>query len=87
MDQLEQPPDSFKDRELEILGLISEGYSNAEIAQKLFLSTETIRWYNKQIYSKLGTSRRTEAVAVARSCSPLLRNCSKRSVAMAWDHW
>jgi DNA-binding CsgD family transcriptional regulator/tetratricopeptide (TPR) repeat protein len=53
-------------REAEILQLISEGLSNREIAQKLFLAIETIKWYNKQIYSKLGVSSRIQAASVAR---------------------
>ncbi len=57
--------DEFKERELEILGLMAEGYSNVAIGEKLFITKETVRWYNKQIYSKLGTSRRTEAIAKA----------------------
>lgn len=56
----------FKERELEILSLMAAGYTNAAIAQHLFITKETVRWYNKQIYSKLGTSRRTEAIARAR---------------------
>lgn len=42
------------------------GMSNHEIAQKLHLSPETVKWYNKQIFSKLGVSSRTLAVAKAR---------------------
>ncbi len=57
--------DEFKDRELEILSLMAEGLSNAAIGEKLFITKETVRWYNKQIYSKIGTSRRTEAIAKA----------------------
>ena len=58
--------DDFKERELEIIHMMAEGLSNKEIADQLFVSKETVRWYNKQIYSKLGTSRRTEAIALAR---------------------
>jgi predicted ATPase/DNA-binding CsgD family transcriptional regulator len=54
------------ERELEILRLISEGLSNREIAQKLVLALGTVKWYNKQVYSKLGVHSRTEAVARAR---------------------
>ena len=57
--------DEFKDRELEILGLMAEGLTNIAIGEKLFITKGTVRWYNKQIYSKLGTSRRTEAIAKA----------------------
>lgn len=65
-DALDAPLDEFKPRELEILGMMAEGLSNKAIAERLYITTQTVRWYNKQIYSKLGTSRRTEAIALAR---------------------
>jgi predicted ATPase/DNA-binding CsgD family transcriptional regulator len=58
-------------RELEILHLIAEGLSDREIAQKLTLALETVKWYNKQIYSKLGVRNRTEAAAQAKSLGVL----------------
>ncbi len=57
--------ESLNRRETEILRLISSGLSNREIAQQLHLSPETIKWYNKQIFGKLGVDSRTEAVAKA----------------------
>ena len=48
-----------------MLRLIGRGLSNREIAQKLVVSLDTIRWYNKQIYSKLDVHSRTEAVVRA----------------------
>lgn len=65
-DKLSAPLDEFKEREVEIINLMADGLSNKEIADRLFITKETVRWYNKQIYSKLGTSRRTEAIALAR---------------------
>jgi predicted ATPase/DNA-binding CsgD family transcriptional regulator len=53
-------------REIEILELISTGLSNREIAQRLHLSPETVKWYNKQIFNKLGVESRTQAVVKAR---------------------
>ena len=55
----------FSPREVQILRLISDGLSNHEISQKLLLSPETIKWYNKQIFVKLGVSSRTQAVKKA----------------------
>jgi predicted ATPase/DNA-binding CsgD family transcriptional regulator len=63
---LTEPLDTLKPREIEILELMAQGRSNQEIAEQLFLSRQTVRWYNKQIYSKLGTSRRIEAVELGR---------------------
>jgi LuxR family maltose regulon positive regulatory protein len=50
-------------RELEVLHLIAEGLSNLAIAQKLFLSTGTVKVHIKHIYSKLDVNSRTQAVA------------------------
>lgn len=58
--------EALSTRELEILFLMADGRTNGEIAQELFLSTETVKWYNKQSYNKLGVGNRTEAVARAR---------------------
>jgi len=54
--------ESFSTRELEVLQLVSDGLSNREIAEKLYLSIETIKWYNKQMFMKLGVKNRTQAV-------------------------
>lgn len=53
---------TWKPRELEILHLLAEGLTNNEIAARLHLSQETVRWYNKQIFNKLDASNRTQAV-------------------------
>lgn len=55
----------FSTRELEVLQLLSDGLSNREIAENLFLSVETVKWYNKQMYLKLGVSNRTQAAKKA----------------------
>lgn len=57
--------DPLSPRELEILRHIADGLSDREIAEALFLSLNTIKWHNRQIYSKLGVSSRTQAVALA----------------------
>ena len=50
-------------RELDVLRLIAEGLSNQAIAQKLFLSTGTVKVHLKHIYGKLDVNSRTQAVA------------------------
>ena len=55
----------FSKRELEVLLLVSNGLSNREIAENLFLAIDTVKWYNKQIYLKLGVSNRTQAAKKA----------------------
>lgn len=52
-------------RELEILRLMAEGLSNREVGDRLALSAETVKWYNKQLFSKLGVPSRSGAVAIA----------------------
>ena len=52
----------WKPRELEILQWLAQGLTNSEIAARLHLSQETVRWYNKQIFEKLGAANRTQAV-------------------------
>ena len=52
-------------REREMLLLISEGYTNAEIADKIFLSPETIRGYRKNLLLKLGAKNTAVLVKMA----------------------
>ena len=52
-------------RELEILGLVSEGASDKEIAKEFYLSVNTVKWHNRQIYAKLNVENRTQAVSFA----------------------
>lgn len=56
----------LSERELEILQLVADGLSNREISDKLYLALSTVKGHNRNIYGKLGVSRRTEAVALAR---------------------
>ena len=60
-------PEALTVREQEILSCLFEGLSNQEIANHLYLAVTTVRWYNSQIYSKLGVSNREAALAVAES--------------------
>lgn len=57
--------DSMTPRELDILQAMVEGLNNAEIARRLVLSAGTVKWYVKQLYSKLDTHSREEAVTQA----------------------
>lgn len=52
----------LSEREKEILNLLSEGLRYKEIADKLFLSTETVRTHIRNIYEKLQVNSRTEAL-------------------------
>lgn len=52
----------LSEREIEVLGLISHGFKNAEIAEKLFVSHNTIKTHVKNIYIKLDVKNRVEAL-------------------------
>ncbi len=52
-------------RELEVLRLIADGLSNAEIAQRLCLSIGTVKVHTRHIYDKLGVNSRTQATKSA----------------------
>jgi LuxR family maltose regulon positive regulatory protein len=54
-------------REIEVLGRIAEGLTNAEIAARLFLSLNTVKSHTRNIYGKLGVNSRTQAVARAQA--------------------
>jgi len=59
------------DREVQILRLLAGGLTNRQIAEELYLSINTIKWYTTQIYGKLEVSRRAEAVDRAHELSML----------------
>jgi DNA-binding CsgD family transcriptional regulator len=49
-------------RELEILELIAAGLSNKEIAERVFVSENTVKTHSSRVFEKLGARRRTQAV-------------------------
>jgi DNA-binding NarL/FixJ family response regulator len=51
-------------REIEVLQLIAQGFSNPRIAEKLSVSEETVKTHVRHLLGKLGVASRTEAVAV-----------------------
>lgn len=53
-------------REIQILNLIADNLSKREIAEKLSLAYNTVKWYTRQSYRKLGVNSRREAVSRAR---------------------
>lgn len=53
-------------RELEILELIAQGLSNREIAEKLFVSENTVKTHSSRLFDKLSAKRRTQAVQLGK---------------------
>lgn len=53
-------------RELEILELIAQGLSNREIAEKLYVSENTVKTHSSRVFDKLGARRRTQAVQLGK---------------------
>ncbi len=53
-------------RELEILELIADGLSNREIAERLFVSENTVKTHSSRLFDKLSAKRRTQAVQLAK---------------------
>lgn len=60
---------SLSKRELEVLQLMAEGFSNHEIAEKLYVSLSTIKTHSRNLFDKLGVARRTQAIDKAKKLS------------------
>ena len=58
-------PDGLTQREAEILTLIAQGLTNPEIADRLFLSTHTVKSHINRIFSKTGSRDRAAAIGYA----------------------
>jgi NarL family two-component system response regulator LiaR len=57
----------LSDRESEVLALIAKGLTNAQIADELYLSIETVKTYVKRLYAKLDVHNRAQAAVAASS--------------------
>ncbi|MGN6587889.1 MAG: PAS domain-containing protein [Solirubrobacterales bacterium] len=76
-ERLPHPKDDFakllSSRQLEILALVAEGLSNAEIASRLYLGESTVKWHIRKILKALGVANRAQAVARYLSANPARR--------------
>jgi LuxR family maltose regulon positive regulatory protein len=63
--------EALSEREVEVLQLIATGLSNADAGRKLFIAPSTVKKHLENIYSKLGTRNRTQAIARAREAGLL----------------
>ena len=59
--------EALSDREVEVLRLMADGRSNGEIANRLGIATSTVKTHVHSIFHKLNATRRTQAVARART--------------------
>ncbi|MFF5301477.1 response regulator [Streptomyces sp. NPDC013161] len=66
MARMRSPHPTLSEREREILGQLSRGLGNREIARALFISEATVKTHLGRIYGKLGVETRSGAVAVAK---------------------
>src|SRR5512139_1744132 len=65
MEKSEALIETLTRRELEILSLLIKHHTNKEIASSLNLSVNSVKWYARQIYGKLGVENRRQAAAKA----------------------
>jgi DNA-binding NarL/FixJ family response regulator len=55
----------LSERELEVLRLVAEGLTDAQVAEKLYLSPRTVGWHLRSVYRKLGVPSRAAAARAA----------------------
>jgi len=58
--------ETLSEREKEVLSLLSQGLSNREISQKLYISLNTVQWHISHLYSKMEVKNRMQAVLKAK---------------------
>src|SRR5215470_4271389 len=69
------------EREADVLACLADGLSNNEIAERLFLSPSTVKWYVRQLNNKLDTANRDEIVERARTAGLLDKDKAEFGVA------
>lgn len=62
-DEITHPDEVLTDRESEVMSYVAEGTSNAEIAERLYISEPTVKTHLTRIFQKLGVTKRTQAAA------------------------
>jgi DNA-binding NarL/FixJ family response regulator len=65
---------NLTNRQNEVLGLLADGLTNAEIADRLFISSRTAEHHVAAVLSKLNASSRDDAVTIARGLGALVGN-------------
>jgi DNA-binding NarL/FixJ family response regulator len=79
--------DGLSAREEEVLALLALGKTNAQIAEQLFLSVDTVKTYVRRVFAKLGVHNRTQAAmhAAERSLAPRHNNVLRQSQSQPRD--
>lgn len=67
--QTEQQHRGISKRELEVLELMAQGLANQQIADKLFVSLNTVKTHSSNLFNKLEVNRRTQAIQKAKELS------------------
>ncbi|MNE82662.1 Transcriptional regulatory protein LiaR [compost metagenome] len=67
-----KPREALSGREVGVLELLAEGLSNREISERLYISTNTVKAHIKHINTKLGVTRRAQAVMRAKATGILV---------------
>ena len=60
------PLEPLTDREVDMLKLLAQGYSNSQISERSQIALSTAKWHLKNVFAKLDVSTRTSALARAR---------------------
>jgi LuxR family transcriptional regulator, maltose regulon positive regulatory protein len=60
------PPEALSRREIEVLQMVSAGLSNRELAGRLAVSENTVKWHLQHVFAKLSVKNRTRAIIVGR---------------------
>ena len=61
----------LSEREIEVLHLMAEGYKYKEIAERLVVSINTVRYHTRNVYGKLNATNRTQAIGRAKELNLL----------------
>lgn len=70
--QVADPQLALQQREIQIIRLISQGYGNRDVGKLLYIGEETVKWYLKLLYRKLGVTNRMSAVEAVRKMGVLI---------------
>lgn len=65
-------------REFDVLKLVAKGYSNKEIAEKLYITHHTVKAHLSQVFKKLGVTNRTSAAVLVNETNFIPHQDSKR---------